>query len=147
MKNIRELTDDDAKQILEFVYPNDGYLFTGISFDIVVCSDGKVEMTFGFRPAIGINFHNGQDACILYFDSTKVVLWLYKNGFDIGEFLEANKYLSNIERDFENFAFGVSQLSRGEQGFAETHKQNWSLEYVKRRCTELLNTYFYKDYK
>jgi hypothetical protein len=148
MKNIKKLTEDEAKEILKFVYPDDDdYWFQKLSFKPVITEDGKQQISFGGRPLIGIEFHNGQDNCILHFDNSKAVLWLYKNGYDITELLEANSYFSQMEQDFQNFAFGVEWMSKGDEGFRESVKQNWTLDYVKKRCQELLEQYYYKDYE
>jgi hypothetical protein len=145
-KNIKELTEDEAKQILEFAYPNDkDNWFRKLSFEPKITKDGNEQLTFGMRSIIGIEYHNGQDNCILHFDNTKVVLWLHKNGYDITELLEANSYLSEMEKDFENFAFSIDCMSKGDEGFRDGYKQNWTLEYVTKKCKELLNTYYYKD--
>jgi hypothetical protein len=147
-KNIKELSEDEAKEILKFVYPNDEYnWFKKLSFEPVITENGKQQITFGGRSIIGIEFHNGQDNCILHFDNTKAVLWFYKNGYDITELLEANSYLSQMEKDFENFAFAIEWMSKGEEGFKDGFKQNWTLEYVTKKCRELLDKYYYKDYE
>ena len=147
-KNIKELTEDEAKQILEFAYPKDkDNWFRKLSFEPKITEDGKQQVTFGMRSIIGIEYHNGQDNCILHFDNTKVVLWLYKNGYDVTELLEANSYLSEMEKDFENFAFAITWMAKGEEGFRDDVKQNWTLDYVKKNCKELVDKYYYKDYE
>jgi hypothetical protein len=148
MKNIKELTEEEAKEILKFVYPNDEYYwFKKLSFEPVITENGKQQITFGGRSIIGIEFHDGQDNCILHFDNSKAVLWLYKNGYDITELLEANSYFSQMEIDFENFAFAIEWMSKGEEGFRDGFQQNWTLEYVTKKCRELLDKYYYKDYE
>lgn len=147
-KNIKELTEEEGREILEFVFPKEkDFHFMDLSFEPEINEDGTQNVTFGMRSIIGIKFHNGQDNCILHFDNSKVVLWLYKNDYDILEFLEANSHLSQMELDFENFAFGVEWLSKGEEGFREHVKHNWTLDYVKKRCKELLEKYYYKNYE
>lgn len=148
MKNIKELTEKEGKQILKFVYPNnkDNY-FVGLSFEPVIEEDGSQQITFGCRPVVGIKYHNGHDNCILHFDDTKVVLWLYKNGYDITDFLEVNSVYSEMQNDFENFAYGIDTLSKGEDSFKEEAKKNWTLDYMKNKCKELLDKYYYKDLK
>jgi len=147
MKNIKELTEKEAKEILEFVYPGEKYHLRSISFEPVICEDGRQQLTFGLRSIIGIEYHNGQDKCILHFDNTKVVLWLYKNGYDILEQLETNKHLSEMESDFEIVGYELDCMSKGEEGFREGYKQNWTLDYVKERCKELVDKYYYKMYE
>lgn len=148
MKKIEELTEAEAKEILKFAYPDEkDNWFRKLSFEPHRAEDGGQYITFGGRSIIGIEYHNGQDNCILHFDNTKVVLWLYKNGYDITELLEANSYYSEMENDFESFSFGVSCLAKGEEGFREGYKQNWTLEYVTKKCNELLERHYYKDYK
>lgn len=155
MKNIKELTEKEAMEILESVYPGKTnlsspksyeYWVTGISFEPVKAEGGGQYVTFGMRSIIGIKYHNGQDNCILHFDNTKVVLWLYKNGYDIQEFLESNSHFSQMENDFENFAYAVYCLGKGEEMFREDKKQNWTLDYVKKKCNELYTEYYLKDY-
>lgn len=148
MKKIEELTEVEAEEILKFVYPDEKYnWFKKLSFEPVIEKDGSQRVTFGMRSIIGIEYHNGQDNCILHFDNTKVVLWLYKNGYDVADLLEANSHYSEMETDFENFAFGISWMAKGEEGFREGSKQNWTLEYVTKKCKELLERYYYKDYQ
>ena len=143
-----ELTEDEAKQILEFAYPKDkDNWFRKLSFEPKITEDGRQQVTFGMRPIIGIEYHNGQDNCILHFDNTKVVLWLYKNGYDITNLLEVNASFSEMEKDFENFAFEVEWMAKGDEGFRDDVKHNWTLDYVKKKCKELVEKYYYKDYK
>ncbi len=85
MKNIKELTTEEAIDILSFVYPKYKNNFISIIHDVVV-ENGKQQITFGGDPIIGIKYINKfDDRCILPFNNTKVVLWLYKNNFDISE--------------------------------------------------------------
>ncbi len=149
MKNIKELSSDEAAQILDFVYPNSGdlYWFQKLSFEPIVSEDNKQQITLGGRSIIGIKYHNGQDNCILHFDNTKVVLWLYKNGYDITDLLESNSYLTEMENDFDDFAFNIQWMAKGEDSFRDDVKKNWTLDYVKKRCKELVDKYYYKDYK
>jgi hypothetical protein len=147
-KNIKELTEDEAKKILDFVYLNDkDNWFKKLSFEPEITEEGREQVTFGMRLITGIEYHNGQDNCILHFDNTKVVLWLYKNGYDITDLLEDNSYMSEMEIDFENFSFGIDSLSKGEEGFRDGFKKNWTLGYVTEKCKELLEKYYYKDYE
>ena len=157
-KNIKELTEYEAIQILAFYLPNKtdydnpknyDYWFTGLSFEPKKTDEGGQYITFGGRSIIGIEYRGGlnNDGFILHFDNSKVVLWLYKNGYDITELLETNKYFSEMENDFSNMAFEVEQLSKGDEVFRETHKQNWTLDYVTKKCKELIEKYYYKDYE
>ena len=148
MKQINELTDNEAKEILKFVYPKAEHNhFIKISFEAERDKGGNVILSIsGFRPIVGIQYHNGQDTCILYFDDSKVVLWLYKNGYDITKLLEVNSYFTEMEHDFRNFAFAIEWMAKGEEGFREGHEHKWTLDYVKRKCKELVEKYYYKDY-
>jgi hypothetical protein len=125
LKDIKELTGDETKQILEFVYINDkDKYFRKLSFEPKINENGNEQVTMGIRSIIGIEYYNGQDNCILHFDNTKVVLWLYKNGYDITKLLEVNSYLSEMEYDFEQFAFAISYMAKGEEVFREDVKHN-----------------------
>lgn len=157
-KNIKELTELQAREILAYVHPNKTefdnphnyeYWFEGLAFEGEKKPGGGEYVTSGGRSIIGIKYRGGfsNDGYILHFNNTKVLLWLYRNGFDIEEFLDFNQHLSETEKDFDNFALGIEILSKGEESFRDSHKKNWTLEYVKDRCKELLNTYYYKDHK
>lgn len=149
-KKIKELTEKEAEEILEFVYPEEDKWFQKLSFEPHETEDGKGEhITFNGRSIIGIEYVGGpnNDRCILHFDNTKVVLWLYNHGYEIGELLEGNKYHSEEIDDFSDMAFEVKCLSEGEDSFKDGYKQNWTLEYVKNKCKEILEKYYSKDYK
>lgn len=148
MKKIVELTDEEGKEILKFVYPEyGGRDFMGISFEPKYDGEGNQEVTFGFRPIVGIKYHNGQDNCILHFNNSKVVLWLYRNGYDIESLLEINTYFSEMEGDFDHFSFEISRMADGDKYFRDEFKQNWNLDYVKKKCRDLLDKYWLKDYE
>ena len=146
-KNIDELTEKEAKEILKFVYPNDKYIsFRELSFNPKINADGSQQVTMNCDPIIGICYHNGQDNYILHFDDTKVVLWLYQHDYDIEEFLIKNQFYSEMNDDFDRISFCVLQMSKGEDNFMEGNKHNWNLEFVKNRCKELVEKYWFKDY-
>jgi len=148
-KKISELTIGEAKEILDFVYPDGDHFNVELSFEPVKSEYGKGKrITIGGRSIIGITFRGGvnNDGMILHFDHSKVVLWLYKNHYDVESLLEENAYMSEMESDFGNFAFEVEQMSKGEDCFREGYKQNWTLDYVKKKCKELVERYCYKDY-
>lgn len=154
MKNIKDLTDDEGKEILNCVYPHDENdhnswaIFQNLSFEPKINDDGSQQVTFSMNPIIGIVYKNSHnDTCVLHFNHTKVVLWLYNNGYDIKELLEQNAYLSEMEYDFENFQFDVLWLSKGEKGFSKENEHLWTLEYVKDKCKKLIEKYVYKDYE
>lgn len=149
-KKINELTIVEAKEIIDFVYPDEDNFNVDLSFEPVKQEYGRSQrITMGGRSIIGIIYTGGinNDNKILYFDHTKVVLWLYRNGYDVEELLEENAYMSEMESDFENFAFEVELMSKGEEAFKDGYKQNWTLNYVKKKCKELIVKYYYKDYE
>ena len=156
MKKIEELTEQEAREILEFVYPgktdlsnskNYDYWFLEMSKKPIINEDGSQQITFGFRPIIGILYHNGQDRCILHFDNTKVVLWLYKNGYDIEEFLEMNKHLTEVEHDFEKFAFAIEYIKIQKERLTEKNKDKFTVDFVISEIERACKKYFYKDYE
>lgn len=150
MKKIEELTEAEAREILEFTFPNkkdyEKY-FRGLSLKPVIDEEGRQQVTFGMRPIIGIQYHNGQDNCILHFDNTKVVLWLYKNGYDITDMLEMNSHFSEMETDFENFAFAIHWLREKRNHIDEDKKHLYTLEYVLEELKKYNEKYYYKDYE
>lgn len=149
MKKISELTEEEGKEILNYVFPDEDYIYKGLSFEPVKSERGGEYVTMDGSSIIGIRFIGGMnnDGMVLHFNHTKVVLWLYQHGYDIGELLEENAYMSEMESDFESFAFEVEWMSKGEGGFKDRVKHNWNLDYVKNKCKELVEKYYYKDYK
>jgi len=154
-KDIKQLSDGDARQVFEYVFPpsKDGYrhyTFTDVSFEAVVTENGQ-QVSLGLRPLVGINYHNGQDRCILHFDNTKVVSWLYENGYDIKDLLDGNEHLSEMEGDFENFSFAIHWLAecmekRGDPKFNRNNIE-YNIEYVIKQLRDLNEKYYYKDYE
>lgn len=144
-KDIKQLTDKEAQEILRYVYPNDNdNLYKGISFETDKNKEGNIKVSMQGRPVIGIKYHNGQDNCILHFDHSKVILWLYEHGYDIFNFLVYNSDFSEIEKDFENFSFAIVCLAKD---IAPTSKSytNWTLERVRNRLNKLIDEFFYKE--
>lgn len=148
-KKISELTINEAKDMLNFVYPDEDHFNIDLSFEPLKSEDGKGQkITMGGRSIIGITYSNRyNDKMILHFDHSKAVLWLYKNGYNIELFLKENAYLSEMESDFECFAFEIEQLSKDENEFRNEYEQNRTLDYVTKKCKELVEKYYYKDYK
>ena len=147
MKSIKELTESEAIELLSFVYPKYGKDdFWSIRYERELKEDGGEYITFGGRSIIGIEYHNGQDRCILHFENTKAVLWLYKNGYDITEMLEANAYMTQMENYFSSAMAEISYMSKGEEGFREGFEQNWTLEYVKKKCKDIFERYYLADW-
>lgn len=138
MKKINELTEDQAKEIIEFVYPDKGYFLQGLSFEPEFNKEGHEHVTFGMRSQIGILYHSDQDKCILHFDDTKVVLWLYNNGFDIKEILEMNDYMSEMENDFDNAMFEVH--------FTLEHWGKYNMKKLEKKFKKIVEEYYSKDY-
>ncbi len=145
IKNIKDLSEDEAIQILEFVYSNNEYSFTKISFDRKITKDGE-QITFNGRSIIGIEYHNGQDNCILHFDNSKAILWLYKNGYDITEQLEENSYFSEMEKDFENFSFNIYWLVDKRNHIKKNKIHLYTLDYVLDELKKYNDKYYYKNY-
>ena len=158
MKKIEELTEQEAREILEFVFPGKtdlgnpkkyDYCFLELSLKPHVTEDGKGQyITFGGRSIIGILYHNGQDKCILHFDNSKAVLWFYKNEYDILELLESNKYLSEMESDFERFSDAIHWLINLPEILKERGKADkFDLDYVMKELKNKLDKYYFKDYE
>lgn len=149
MRTIRDLTEQEAKEILAYVYPTNDYWFTGLSFDPVVTPDGRQQITFGGRSIIGIKYHNGQDNCILHFDNTKIINWLYKHGFDISEQLQD---IENLTDRYEKVSSLTSEFAfiTSYENIIETRKKNglapataeYNFEFVQKQLTKLTDRWF-----
>lgn len=137
-KNIKDLTENEAKEIFEFSIDDKDCYFEGVSHESAVDEDGSRRVTLEMRPIIGIKYRNHSgDGCILHFDNTRVVLWLYRNGYDIEEQLECNKDLSKIETDLENLSFSIYWHCN------ENNKH--SLESLKKQMLESIDKYYYNS--
>ena len=149
MKKITELTEKEAKEILEFVYPDRKDIhFTKLSFEPHKSEDGKGQyVTMGGRSIIGIGFHNGQDNCILHFDNSKAVLWLYKNGYDITEQLEINKHFSEMESDIDDLCFEIYVIYQNYEDRIKNGSTFYTVENILKKLKEVNDKYYYKDYK
>lgn len=146
MKQINQLTEAEAKEILKFVYPNKDYDYMGLQFTPVIDKNGSMQVTFNIEPIVGILYHNGQDRCVLHFYNSKVVLWLYRNQYDIEKLLIHNQYFSQMEQNFDNMAFVISMLSKGDNPYESGDKEHFTIDYVKSRCKEIIEKYWYSDY-
>lgn len=153
-KDIKLLSTEEAKTIFEYVFPPNiekykYYSFSNISFEPIMTENGQ-QVSMGLRPLVGINYHNGQDRCILHFDNTKVVRWLYENDYEIKELLENNQHLSEMENDFENFSFAIHWLAqcleKRDPIIEERTKFEYTFEYIIKTLREHNEKYYYKDY-
>jgi len=147
-KDIKELTEEEAKEILETVYPDEDVAFDKIHFEEPERDeDGMRQVTFGLRSIIGIAFRAGLnwDGCMLHFDDTRVVNWLYKNGYEIGPLLESNKDMSKIEMDLENLAYDIHwHCEVNPKSLKEKDKEGYyTLEKTRELLLESANKYYY----
>lgn len=147
MKNIKDLTDNEAIEILKDVFSNEKHphKFIKISKEKIISSEDKEQIILGGNSIIHILYDNGDDECILHFTDTKVVLWLYKNNYNITDLLEYNKYLTDMENNFEKFAISILIISKGKKGYAKGYEQNYTLENIENRCKVLLDRYYYEQ--
>lgn len=139
-KNLSDLTDGEAKEILKYVYPNDKDNY----FERVQFENKDNRLTFGFREVIGILYRGGtnQDGCILHFDNTKVVQWLYLHDFDITEQLECNKGMSEMESKFDHFATAALSCAAPIEEYREGYKQNYNIDSIRNRLREAYEKYY-----
>lgn len=144
-KNIRELTEDEAKEIIEFVHPGRDCFFRGLSFDRVLDEEGHENITMSGHSIIGIQYHNGQDGCLLLFNNVKVISWLYEHNYEIKDLLEKNHYIDNLEKNYDLMGFSVHMLSKGTDAFADDAKDRFTLEYVIKKCKEIVDNYYFVD--
>lgn len=145
-KSVKELTEEEAKEILKFAYPDKDCWFDEIHHESKVEEDGSRQVTFGMRPIIGIGYRNDLgDRCMLHFDNTKAVLWLYRNGYDIEEQLEINKDMTQMEHDFENLAFAISwHCEARPRHLKEDGKEDdYTLEKTREILIKEVNKYYY----
>lgn len=146
-KDIKELTDKEAEEILKEVYPDEEVSFDKIHFEETPRDeDGMRQVTFGLRPIVGIAFRAGfnWDGCMLHFDDSRVINWLYKNGYEIGSLLEMNKDMSKIEMDLENLAYEIHwHCDHNPKVLEERGKKGYTLEDTRKYLIDAANKYYY----
>ncbi len=100
MKNIRELTNDDAVAILTELEKD--WVFDKLSFDPIINEKGEQQLTFSGSSIIGICYRSGPnlDGYIKHFSDLKVMKWLYQHNFDIEELIQ-----DRIESEEEDEAY------------------------------------------
>lgn len=145
-KSIKELTEEEAREILKFVHPDKDYWFDKLHHESKVEEDGTRQVTFGLRPIIGISYRNDMgDRCMIHFDNTRAMLWLYRNGYDIEEQLEINKDMTQMEYDLEELAFAITWHceSRPKHLKEEGKEDNYTLEKTRKVLLKAADRYFY----
>lgn len=90
MKSLKQLTDNDASEILASLFPDKDIIFDSIIHEPVI-ENNSYQITFSGRPVmycikfrIGINW----DRACIFLDDPKVIEWLKKNNFDTKELEE-----------------------------------------------------------
>lgn len=132
-KDIKELTNKEGEEIFNIVYPKDKnphHSYTCVGHERIYREDGHEKITFGFRSCIGIFGHNGQDNIIIPFNDTKVVLWLYNNGYEIGELLEENKFNTEVLDNACKMHSSIHRLHWLKDVIKPEYKDKFTLEYV-----------------
>lgn len=150
MKDINELTEAEAKELLAFVYPDDADNFQELRISEKINEDGTRNVTMGLRPITGVLFRTGinWDGAVLHFDNTKAVLWLYRHGYDIEKYLEMNSHYSEMENDFSHFAYEVESLSKPIEEYREGYKHNYNIDSIRDRAKKAVDEYYFnKEYK
>lgn len=157
MKQINELTEKEAQEILEYIYPGKTplsnpkkyeYWFEKLSFKVEPDKDGKYQVGFDMRPLVGIIYKNDMgDGCRIHFDDIKVISWLYQHGYDITKQLKNNEYLREFENDMDEASYMIHCLAKGKEShlFNDVFKNEFSLEFYINQCKKI-EEYFYKDY-
>lgn len=122
----KELTEQNAKDILEFVFPEE--IKSGDIVYVEILKSNGIDR--GFKnitsdniPVVGIEYRDFFGRNVLEINNTKVILWLYKNGYDIFELLAVNKYLSEMEDNFYDICLDIRYLT-GEPLFFITKRDN-----------------------
>lgn len=115
-RNIKEITDREAKELFKYVFPKEKYpnlYYKGLNLEPIINEDGSRKVTFGMRDPIGIQYKNDMgDGCVLHFDHTKAVSWLYRNGFDVSEQLEENEFMSEESAHLDMFYFSMKMFKK-----------------------------------
>lgn len=122
MKTINTLSEDEAKQLLDYAIPdNEGFREISLTPKI---SEHGTQITLEGRHIIGIVYCCGinMDTCILHFDNQKAMYWLYCNGYDISDFLYGTCNIPQLDTDIDN-ALGELYRFSFQHDFNRTVKQ------------------------
>ena len=136
MKEIKEITEQDCREILKYVFKDCNYSYHGFK-DID-------DEYFKY-----ILYNNGQDMCLLYDDDTRVINWLYENDFDITYQLKSIKDLSAIQMEVDDLIGDLLTLSLGTKNMKSEYHKNFTMEYILNKCYDIFDKYFkiYEKYE
>jgi queuine/archaeosine tRNA-ribosyltransferase len=144
MKNIRELTLSEAKEITKSCLDYETW-GEGLSFDPVIDKDtGRQQITFSGSSIIGITFKFGinSDGGLLSFNDLKVMKWLAAHGYDISDIfdqliqteVENDEYFEKMEemtKDFSNLLENYWYVVRTKECSIIPQEQENQEKYVK----------------
>lgn len=163
MKKLNELTEKEGEEILKFIFPEEykkkEIYFNKFSFEPIIDKEGRREITFGGMYVVGILYYSGinMDRCLLRFEDTRVILWLYSNNYDITELLEKNQYLSDVLEDYIDVQnklrlltgrpLMISYDDREVDFIAETYGHPKTKEEIQDKLKELVKKYYFKEYE
>lgn len=143
MKKITELTEEEAKEILKFVYPERDVWYNGLQLEPKVNEDGSQQVTFQMRPIVGIIYFNEyNDRCVLHFDNHKTIFWLYKNGYDVLALLEDVQDDTKEISKLEDIIFGFIWIKERFKKATIVQKKNFTPEYIISEIERLENEYY-----
>ena len=130
--NINTITEDECREILKFVYPDEDNFFVDI-----------IRSTKNPKECISIKYLNDiTDGCRLDFTNTKCVQWLYEHNYEIGALLKENAYFSQQEIDYDNKMYSISCLLL-KKDLTETPLMS---DYVRSSLQEILDKYYNEEY-
>jgi len=147
MKEIKDLTDNEAIEILNFVFPKEKDItFIEISFESKKTEDGRRYITLGGNSTVGIFYKGFQDTFVLPFDNTKVILWLYRKGYNIERLLESNSHYSELDEDYQGILMSLYSFIKKKDELDENNQPLYSFEYLFDILKKDYEKHFYKDY-
>lgn len=84
MKSLNQLTDNDAREILASLFPNEDIMFDSIILEPII-ENNSFQITFTGQPVmycIKYRFGFNLDGACVFLDHPMVIDWLNKNNFD-----------------------------------------------------------------
>lgn len=130
-KSLKDITENECKQILKDVLSNEETHFNQLYF----YKDGTTRWLI-------IYTNIDQDICEIGYDDTRVILWLYNHEYDITICLQSIENLSLYGILIDNLMTDLGLLSQGVKIIKKEYHKNFTMEYVLNKCSEIYEKYW-----
>lgn len=108
MRDIKTLTDQEAKEFLDKIFQDEKVYFEEVSFERKIEEDGKEQVTWSGQSLIGIKYRNDNgDGCMIFFEDLRFVKWAHEKGFDITPLIKNFDWIQKDINEMDSFIIDV----------------------------------------